>query len=359
MTEPLHLTGLHEDVPNTTLLQWARVVRRAAKSTTAFLSALPPDFARALRPAAPARMEPGTQPNTGTARIALYVHYSVTGQISGMVRHQLSLLRQAGFAVVLVSMAAGIPPDDWQAARDLCVLVVQRENFGLDFGAWHDLLPEIRRRWPIPDELMLVNDSILGPIHSLAPVIEAMRSGGDGFFGLTENLEGGVHLQSYMLLARGKAAVLDLMDFVQRMRISHSKWLLIQRGEIRLARWMRRRGHLVAAVFGYDRLVRSVVADRTERRRLAATHRRLRDLDRVSDEAAAALLYQSPPSPMHHLWRLLATRFGAPFLKTELILRNPWHIPDIEDWPAVVPPEAPCPVAVIQAHLATLRSPAG
>jgi len=47
---------------------------------------------------------------------------------------------------------------------------------------------------------------------------------------LTESLQGGAHLQSYMLLARGRAVVQDLAHFVQTMRISHSKWLLIQMG---------------------------------------------------------------------------------------------------------------------------------
>jgi hypothetical protein len=351
MTEPLRLTDLHTDVPRATLIQWMRVVRRGTRTAAEFMSALPRDMTRTRRPI---RLEPGTQPDIDAGRIAIYVHYSATGQISEMVRRQLALLSQARFAIVFVSMAAPIPDDDWQAVRDLCVMVAQRENFGLDFGAWHEILPEVRRRWPNPDELMLVNDSVLGPIHPLSPVIETMRSGGAGFFGLTENLEGGVHLQSYMLLARGKDAVLDLMDFVQRMRISHSKWLLIQRGEIRLASWMRRRGHRVAAVFGFDRLMRFVVTDREERKRLAASHRRLHGLDRLSDDAALALLRQCPPSPMHHMWRVLATRFGAPFLKTELVLRNPWHMPDAEGWPAVVPSNAPCPVAVIQAHLATM-----
>jgi hypothetical protein len=358
VTETLYLTELHPDLRRTTVRQWARVVRRTARTATEFASALPHDTMRILRPAPALRVQPGAEPAADASRIALYVHYSPIGQVSDMVRRQIELLRRAGFAVVFISMAPSIPDDDWDAVRRLSALVVQRENFGLDFGAWHDVLPEVRRRWANPDELMLVNDSVLGPIHPLEPVIAAMRSGGDGLFGLTENLEGGVHLQSYMLLARGQGAVADLIRFLQRMRISHAKWLVIQRGEIRLARWMRRRGHRVAALFGYARLVHAVVADRPERRRLAASHGRLADLDQVSDAAATALLYQWPLSPMHHLWHILATRFGGPFLKTELILRNPWQMPGVDAWPAVVPPDAPCSVAVIQAHLATMRRPA-
>jgi lipopolysaccharide biosynthesis protein len=302
-------------------------------------------------------MEPGVRPNAGATQIALYVHYSATGQISEMVRYQLGLLDQAGFSTVFISMADRIPEADWQAVRQLAALVVQRPNFGLDFGAWRDLLPEVLRRWSVPRELLLANDSILGPIHPLAPAIDAMRAGGDGLFGLTESLQGGPHLQSYMLLARGVPAVTDLMRFVQKLHVSHSKWLLVRMGEVRLSRWMRRRGHRVAALFGYDRLVAAMFADPEERRRLQAVYRRLENFEQLSTDAAITALHRWPLNPTHHLWRVLATRFGYPFLKTELIRRNPAHLLGVTEWQTLVPVDSPCPLGVIEAHLATLEAP--
>jgi hypothetical protein len=301
-------------------------------------------------------MEQGVRPADGAARIALYVHYSASGRISEMVRFQLEQLVALGFAIVFITMAARIPDNDWQAVRRICALAVQRRNFGLDFGAWRDLLPEVRRRWPAPQEVMLANDSVLGPIRPLAPLLTTMRAGGDGLFGLTESLQGGAHLQSYMLLARGAAVVEDLMGFIERLHISHSKWLLVQLGEVRLARWMQRRGHRVAALFGYDRVVRLAVADSQERGRLIASHRRLRALDGLSDVAAAQKLHDWPLNPTHHLWHVLATRFQSPFLKTELIRRNPGRLPGVARWADVVPADSPCPLSVIEAHLETLQA---
>ncbi len=299
-------------------------------------------------------MEDGYEPGVGAERIALYVHYSANGLVSGMVRYQLDLLRQAGFATVFISMAATIPEADWQAVRGLCALAIQRRNFGRDFGAWQDVLPEVRRRWGVPAELMLVNDSVLGPIRPMAPVLEAMRAGGEGLFGLTESLQGGPHLQSYMLLARGSAVVADLMRFVETMFVSHSKWLLIELGEIRLSRWMRKRGHRVAALFGYDRLVQAVLNDPNERERVMASNRHLRGLGRLSDDRCAALLLDWPLNPTHHLWHILAEQFDFPFLKTELVARNPGHLPDVGEWPSVVRSDSPCPVPMLRAHLASV-----
>jgi hypothetical protein len=365
VTETPRLTDLHDISPGLRRLShgyatsgtWKRMVHRAATIGWEVLTALPLDVARAMRPAvAPRRIEDGVQPAPEATRIALYVHYSASGRISEMVCYQLELLGRLGFSTVFISMAAQIPEDDWQAARRLCALVVHRENFGRDFGAWHDLMPEVRRRWPHPDELMLANDSVLGPIYPLAPVVEVMRSGGDGLFGLTESLQGGPHLQSYLLLARGRAVVTDLMGFLERLHVSHSKWLLVQAGEIRLSRWMRRCGHRVAAVFGYDRLVQAAVADPAERRRLMGSNAKLQNLDRLAADQAAALLHEWPLNPTQHLWHVLATKFGNPFVKTELVLRNPGRLPGVEAWPAVVPPDSPCPLPMLAAHLETMKA---
>lgn len=364
VSEPLRLTELEGRSAGlrriahgyATSGNWRRVAERTFTVAREVLAALPRDAVRAAQGggAPPLRMEVGTQVHADAASVALYVHYSSTGQVSRMVLDQLGFLKRSGFAVVFISMAARIPDEDWQAARRVCALVVQRVNFGRDFGAWHDVMPEVRRRWPAAREMMLVNDSVLGPIHPLEPVLEAMRTGGEGLFGLTESVQGGAHLQSYMLLARGTAASADLMRFVQRLHVSHSKWLLVQRGEIRLARWMRRRGHRVAALFGYGRLISAVLADPAERARLEASHAKLRDLERLPSDQAAALLYEWPLNPTHHLWHVLATRFRYPFLKTELILRNPGRLPGVVDWPDVVPPDSPCPMAELKAHLATM-----
>jgi len=68
------------------------------------------------------------------------------------------------------------------------------------------------------------------------------------------------------------------------------------------------------------------------------------------------LLREWPLNPTHHLWHVLATRFGYPFLKTELILHNPGRFQGVADWPDVVPPNSPCSLGDMQAHLATMMA---
>lgn len=367
--EPYALTPLSQQDPGlrraihgySTAGTWRRLAFRVGQVGLEIAGSLPRDARRALRGGAPAlaRLEAGVDPRPGAGSVALYVHYAASGAVSEMVRRQLATLAEAGFAIVFISMAEAMPEADWQAARERCALVALRRNFARDFGAWQDLAAEARRRWPEATELLLANDSVLGPVLPLPPVLAALRAGGEGLFGLTESIQGGPHLQSYFLLARGAAAVGDLFGFLAAMRMSHSKWLVVQRGELRLARWMRGRGHAVAALFGYRRLVAAALAAPEERAQLAASHPLLRDLEALSPAAREALLLGQPLNPTHHFWRALVRRLGFPFLKTELVRRNPGRLPGVADWRALVPAASPCPVPVIEAHLHAMDAPAG
>ncbi|HEY8289953.1 MAG TPA: rhamnan synthesis F family protein, partial [Acetobacteraceae bacterium] len=332
---------------------WLNIARRCGMIVHEVAAALPLDLARRLRTPRGAGMQIDTGDccDPAARSVALYVHYAASGQISAMVLRQLRIIAGAGFAIVFISNAGDIPEEQWQGVRAEVALAIRRPNFGLDFGAWRDAMPEVQRRWPAIDELMLANDSVLGPIHALEPVLETMRTGGTGLFGLTESVQGGPHLQSYMLLARGPDAVADVMRFLRRLYVSHSKWLLIQFSELRLARWMRRRRHRVAAVFGYNRVVRAAVADPLQQQRLMATQPALKSLDQLAEDSKVAMLYQWPVNPTRHLWHILATRFAYPFVKTDLVLRGLSGHPDLDRWEEVVPPDAPCPLPLLRAHL--------
>ncbi|MFC7690683.1 hypothetical protein ACFQY5_14980 [Paeniroseomonas aquatica] len=238
--EPFRLTDLTEQPPGlrravhgySTAGTWRRLARRVAEVGLEVAAALPRDAWRRRFPGPSPllRLEAGEDPRPGARSVALYVHYAASGRVSALVLEQLRLLAAAGFAVVFISNAPGLPAADWEAVRAVAALVVQRRNLGLDFGAWRDLAPEARRRWPAAGELLLANDSVLGPIRPFGPMLASLRDGGPGLFGLTESIQGGPHLQSYFLLTRGAAAVADLHHFLAAMRVSHSKWLVVQRG---------------------------------------------------------------------------------------------------------------------------------
>ncbi|CAH0194221.1 hypothetical protein [Roseomonas sp. CECT 9278] len=298
------------------------------------------------------RMEPGDYPALDARSIALLVQFSPDGSLSTMVRHQIETYRELGFAVVLVSNSPAFPEPAWHAARQAAALVVHRRNEGLDFGAWKDLLPVALARWPAAEEVLLVNDSVLGPIRPVAPIINAVRAAGPGVFGLLESLQGGPHLQSWFTLVRGRPAITDLAACLATFRLSRSKWKIVQRGELRLARTMRAAGHRVAAWYRYEDLLQAALADPAEHAYLVRALPAL--LDGADPARQQAILAAWPLNPAHHLWRVLTGPAGCPFIKTELVRRNPGRLPEVETWPELVPADSPCPVPMLRAHLAML-----
>ncbi|TDG30378.1 hypothetical protein [Paracraurococcus ruber] len=319
-----------------------------ARTLQADLRELGQAEARILRQAA------GAMPSNGRA-ICLYAHFSPAGRVTDMVLRQLEEYTLLGFDVVFVSASPRLQEEDWQAVLDRCAVAIHRRNYALDFGSWCDAARTLRHEIAGAEELLLANDSVLGPIRPLDPVFATLRSGGDGLFGLTESMQHIVHLQSYLLLARGRAAVGDLLDFLLGMRLSARKSAIIRRGELAVSGHMARRGHRVAALYGYAELEAAILADPAESRRLMGLRPFAWAIGLPPAERDARLqraLLAVPMNPTHDFWAPLIRRMGFPFIKTELVTKNPAAVPDAPDWESLVGPDAPCPAPLIAQHLA-------
>jgi hypothetical protein len=346
------------------LRQWPLLARelgrlslRAAErlNEVARAAVLDPAMRLGTRPGPLLRVEAGGRTDPARRSVALFVHFSPDGRVSRMVRRQLETYDRLGFETVFISNAPSIAEADWQEARARVALAVQRRNFALDFGAWQDVAPLALARWTQAEELLLVNDSVLGPVRPLDPVFAAMRAAGPGVFGLLESIQGGPHLQSWFLLARGRDVVADLVAFLAALRLSVSKWHVVRRGELQLARAMRARGHRVAAVHSYAALLDRALSDPAERAYLAAALPWLAPRRALPEaEAVAAMrlrLLRRPVNPAHLFWRVLYGPAGCPLIKTELVRRNPGRLPGVAGWRGLVPLNPPCPLQEIEAHL--------
>jgi hypothetical protein len=276
----------------------------------------------------------GADPLLHASSVAIYIHYAPCNGVSEMVLRQVKEYRSYGFTVIFVSMCHSLDTRDVERLGDITGLILLRRNFALDFGAWHDVIPLLRGIAPDLRELLLVNDSVCGPLTSMFSIFQRFRACGDGLFGLTENLAPRPHLQSYFLLARGKSAVVDLMRFVGGIRLSSYKRTIIRRGEVRLSSWMRGRGHLVASPHGYEAVERLALQ----------RPRALRRLSMIFPNAGKARsrgewieeLRHFPVNPTHSFWYELVERCGFPFLKTEVLMRNPLRLTDVVDWRQLV-----------------------
>jgi len=274
----------------------------------------------------------GSQPTNIRNRLAIYAHYSPTARVHEMTLRQLAHYGAVEIPIVFVTMSESLSEDDLKALRPLTRLIIHRDSFGRDFGAWRDSLPLIAREFPAPAELLLVNDSVLGPLRPMGHLFAEMRRRGPGLVGLTDSWMGPPHLQSYFLLAVGKPAVSDVFAFLNDLRLSQSPWLMVRRGEYALTRFMTKRRHPVFSMFPYNAV------------RAAA----------VRTGAAPA---NGPINPTHHAWRELIAEFGFPFIKRNLILVNPNSVPSVRNWRSALPRECLLDAAAIESYLEEMNRP--
>ena len=231
----------------------------------------------------------------------LFAHYNPHNEISRYVFFYLKHLSQIGFKIIFISNSPVKQEYKTEFSEEIVGgLIYERVNEGNDFGAWswavrNNVIPEDT------DYLLLTNDSLYGPIFPLTPILESMLSRQDtDFWGLTENYQGGWHLQSYFLLLSKKVFLSDAFKelFAQEFA-GLSKLQIIENGERQLSKLLSNSGFIASAYILYKEL-------------------------NPDFEIWAS------KNPTHFFWEQLIERLHFPFIKKELILQNPENIPHTE-----------------------------
>lgn len=136
-------------------------------------------------------------PVSGTGRWLMYFLYAPQGQLSTQHRFTLKRLAAEDASVMIV---CACPPNHplLDELKRHCHALYWKGTDGFDFSAYAICLSELAQRAPGSDVLMF-NDSMLGPFSALAPFVEQApwRIAGLSANALEEN-----HLQSFALIAR-------------------------------------------------------------------------------------------------------------------------------------------------------------
>lgn len=151
-------------------------------------------------------------------RLAIFIHYDEAGLVSEQDMFLLESVRAKCDEVFLVSHSA-LPPHVRTGLTAICSNILIRENEGFDFFAWRQAIEAIgRERLASFDELLLVNNSTIGPVVPLDEMLNSMADEDCDFWGITAFprtshsaraeaalLQDGIipkHLQSYFLMFR-------------------------------------------------------------------------------------------------------------------------------------------------------------
>lgn len=205
---------------------------------------------------------------------AVYVIYPRLGlQASHLA--SLAYLVSKGFSPLVVSNLP-LEQDELDRLRSLCWQVLERPNYGYDFGAYRDGVLRILDDVPDAQRLLLANDSVWFPVPAGADWLSRAEAMDVDLAGAVSNDGSAAYLSdpgrdqpwvwdphaprlhycSFALLF-GPRVLRDpaFRDFWRRLKLTTDKFLTIRRGEVGLSRWIIERGYRHAATLdltGFD-----------------------------------------------------------------------------------------------------------
>jgi lipopolysaccharide biosynthesis protein len=154
-------------------------------------------------------------------------------------------------------------------------------------------------------------------------------------WGITDSWEHHFHVQSYFLLFGHRALMSQVFNrFWSRLRYVQSKTWVIKHYEIGLTRALLRAGLRCRAIIPYRAAATTLVE--AMQQEVAAGSLALAGNQRFVTALVTAVERGVPLNSMHYFWNHLISRMGCPFLKRELLRKNPARIPGLIRWQDVV-----------------------
>ena len=276
-------------------------------------------------------------------KIAVFMHFDRQGRVGDQAQTLIRQFTDNGYSVVFVTNSARLTPAGQNAVRQLCAAVFIRRNIGYDFGAWRDVIHALNLPAQNTKELVLLNDSMYGPLRPLDAMLARLNYAEADIWGLTESWQERYHLQSYFLGFGEKALHSPAFaKFWSQVLPVPSKSFIVRAYEVGLTQAMLRAGLKCKAIWSYEDLVAKVAGQnvlddlaRAERQRSTRGDPVLQVRKRHIGRIRNCIAKQTAMNPTAEFWRQLL-HSGFPFIKRELLRKNPTRVADIGDWLTVV-----------------------
>lgn len=262
------------------------------------------------------RTQPGSQREQGKKLTCVFAHYDKNNRAADYVLHYLRELNRLGFDTYFVTTSGPLLNEGEVAP--LCKSLTYRKNVTIDWGSWKTgvSLADLAQS----ELLLLVNDSVYGPVFPLEEVLEKMKAGAYDVWGITDSWEHQYHLQSYFLGFSKNALQSEYFkNFWNGFRFATDKNWIIQNYEIGFVQGAIRAGLKVGSYVEYRSLKKGTVEP--EKPTLLLGTERTNTL---------------PLNPTLYFWKPLIEEYRCPFIKGELLKRNPLHSNELVAWEDVV-----------------------
>lgn len=185
-------------------------------------------------------------------RLVIYFHYDAQGLLDGPCRFAVQALVPCADVVLVTNGSLRQQDRDWLNGEQ--IRYIERENVGLDVGAYREALLTLgREAVSAYEELVLMNYTLAGPVSPLQKMFSAMKTRADlDFWGLTRHYAmnsrrfGGKvpeHIQSHFLAVRAGMLQSDAFwTYWQEMQLPKSYEESIIRHETRFTAYFAAQG---------------------------------------------------------------------------------------------------------------------
>lgn len=294
------------------------------------------------------------------SKVVLFLHWDRGGRVREALFTYITQLAESGRSVVFVTNAGKIEPNAEARLLTLCAGVLVRRNVGYDFGGWRDAIETLNLPQAGTEEIIIVNDSVFGPVRPLEATLLRLDYANADVWGLTESWQRRYHLQSYFV-AFGPRAIRApaFRKFWAQVIPAPSKAYVIGKYEVGMTQAMLKAGLRVSVLWSYESLTKQITREQLagylEGDGTAGARSDPMDLTRWLHvlRLRDAIARRRPLNPTSDLWRHLLLS-GYPFIKRELLRDNPTRIEDVGDWADVLRETLGVDPAPIVADLRTM-----
>jgi hypothetical protein len=251
--------------------------------------------------------------------VTIFAHYNAENIIDNACLQNLAGLKAISNQIIFIS-TSNLPEIEITKIENYCDAIQCRENIGLDFGSYQLGLQLIDKEKI--DYLILANDSVYGPIYPLKETFDkAIKSPAD-VFGITLSNEKHPHLQSYFLIF--KKQVMNsaaFNDFWQNLDLGKDKKEIIHDYEIGLSKTLLKANFKLDAIYKCNlntfQKIFIFVINTQLGYKLYILKKLIYKLQKKKDLGF---------NPMHLLPYTLVKKYRVPFIKKELLNKNPHQI---------------------------------
>ncbi|MBR8244796.1 rhamnan synthesis F family protein [Burkholderia multivorans] len=279
-------------------------------------------------------------------KIAVFAIFQPSG-MSDFCKKELLYLRKLGYDVV-ISAPNGIHARDRSMVEQECRIIVERDNFGRDFGSYRDAILAVGfDEFAKYERVLIVNDSIYFPLGDTTEFERRFLNNNADAIGFCENIEFAAHIGSFFIDYSSRLfCCKDNQEFWRSYKPLESRMHSIHVGEFGVSRVIYKNASRIDILYSHEHVINKMVSGdvdvienmetinkllgdhfRELKQTLVTTNAvRSKDIRRfvIIDEFRQKMARSSPP---HSMGLLLLVFYGAPFMKRDVYFRLAVYLP--------------------------------